>query len=70
VLGAAATSCNYKSDNNGVTVKQNPCAVPRFHRAFRARKSFLIHHQARQTRVPREKCYTAFTPKLSVYAYQ
>ena len=53
-----------------------------FHRAFRARKSYPFHHQARQTRtachsifsnsyhVPRQTCHTAFTPKLSVYTYQ
>ena len=53
-----------------------------FHRAFRARKSYPFHHQARQTRTacrsissnsyhfPRQKCHTAFKPKLSVYAYQ
>jgi len=73
--GISEDACDYKSDNNGVAIKQNPrgmklrsSALPP--RLPRAQKLSSPSTSATNARTTLKKCHTALTPKLSVYTYQ
>jgi len=72
VLGATAASQKTRATTRATTTASPSSkihvspnrAVPRFHRAFRARKSSPVHQQARQTRVSRSSMLKNVTQHL------